>query len=77
MIIWGAVLIPILTVLVLGLKYSKRILWWQYFVALALPTLIIWGIKSGCEVTSSTTEEAFKTGQDNDVKLFNTSTKQK
>lgn len=49
MLIWGAAIIPFLTVLIMAWAYSKKLVWWEYLATLVLPILIIWGIKSGCE----------------------------
>lgn len=49
--IWGAMLIPIIAVLILGFKFNKKLVWWEYVLIVALPALMIWGAKSICEAS--------------------------
>lgn len=51
MVIWGAMLIPILAVFILGFFFSKKLVWWEYIIVLVIPFLVIWGTKAGVEMS--------------------------
>ncbi|VVB50650.1 Uncharacterised protein [uncultured archaeon] len=51
MLIWTAMLIPVLTVLVLAFFFNKKMAWWEYLVVLGIPALIILGIKADVEAS--------------------------
>lgn len=49
MLIWAAMIIPIIALLILGFKYNSKLVWWEYVAIIAIPALMIWGAKSICE----------------------------
>lgn len=49
MLIWGAMIIPIIALLILGFKFNSKLVWWEYVLVIVLPALMIWGAKAGCE----------------------------
>jgi len=49
MIIWTAMFIPLLAIIILAIFFNKKMAWWEYLLVLAVPALIILGIKSGVE----------------------------
>lgn len=57
MILWGAMLIPIVTVLILAIGYSKKLLWWEYLVILGTVPLLIWGAQATIEYNMTTATE--------------------
>lgn len=41
MVIWGAMVIPFLAMLILGLFFSKKLVWWEYAIIILVPMAAI------------------------------------
>lgn len=49
MIIWAALVIPLLTVIILAIFFNKRMAWWEYLMVFCAPLLLIGAMKLGVE----------------------------
>lgn len=45
-ICWGALLIPIITSVVLLLKWERRVKWWEFLILFAITPLLIWPLSA-------------------------------
>ena len=57
MVIWGAMVIPFLAMLILGLFYSKKLVWWEYAIIILVPFFTIWITKVSVEMSQTAATE--------------------